>query len=139
MKRKKRTTPVKDYGITYRGERLLALVLSPHVNVNMAQRSVGLWAPSPMLDPVFVTFVQHLDQVLASPITIVPMQFANLVVAMEQVQTTFTASTSVGTDFANAVGRDHDLVDHVFMDRFSTIVGVLEFAAAERLAMNMVE
>ena len=105
----------------------------------MAQRPFGLWAPSPMLDPVFVIFVQHFDHVLASPFTIVPMEFANLVVAMEQVQTTFTASTSVGTDFADTDGRDHDLVDHVFMDRFSTIVGVLEFAAAERLAMNMLE
>jgi hypothetical protein len=98
------------------------------VNVDMSQRA-SLWAPSPMHDPVLVTFIKCLNQVEIFSTTILPMKLTNLIIAMKKVQAAFTTSAALGTDLADATARDLDLIDLFFGEGLAAVFGVVELAA----------
>lgn len=88
-----------------------------------------LWTPSPMLDSILGIIIQHLDEVVEFSSTILPVQFADLGIAMEQVQTALAATTATSTDLANAIGLDGHVVDLVFVERLTTVSRAVEFTA----------
>lgn len=95
----------------------------------MSQGTV-LGTPSSMLNGVLVTLVQHLDQVGILSTTVLPVELANLVIVMKQVQAALATATAASSDLANAIGGDLDLVDLLFSERLAAVGGVGEFAAA---------
>ena len=95
----------------------------------MSQRAC-LWAPSPMLDSILVTFIQHLDKIHMFTSTILPMQLTNLVLAVEKVETTLTASTATGTDLAETIRRNLDLVNLILSEGLATILGIMKLATS---------
>lgn len=82
-----------------------------------------------MLDSILGIIVKHLDEVVVLSSTILPMELADLGIAMEQVQTALAAATATGADLANAIGRDGHVVDLIFVDRLTAIGRAVELAA----------
>lgn len=88
-----------------------------------------LWTPSPMLDSILGIVIQHLDEVVVFSSTILPVELADLGIAMEQVQTALAATAATSTDFANAIGLDGHVVDLIFVERLTTVSRAVEFTA----------
>jgi hypothetical protein len=81
-----------------------------------------------MLDSILGIIIQDLDQIVELSSTILPVELANLGIAMEEVQATLTASTATSTDLANALGLDGHVVDLVLVERLTTVCRAMEFA-----------
>jgi hypothetical protein len=108
-------------------ESLLVLLLRD-VHKDMSQGTC-LWTPSPMLDSILGIIIQHLDKVVKFSSTILPVQLADLGIAVEQVQTALAATTATSTDLSNAIGLDSHVVDLILVERLTTISWAVEFTA----------
>jgi hypothetical protein len=82
-----------------------------------------------MLDSILVVIVQHLDQVDVLSSSVFPMKLANLGVVMKQVETALAAPTALGTDLADAIGRDHNFVDLLFSEGLAAVIDIVELTA----------
>lgn len=81
-----------------------------------------------MFDSILGIIIQDLDQVVELSSTILPVELANLGIAMEEVQATLAASTATSTDLANALGLDGHVVDLIFVERLTTVCRAMELA-----------
>jgi hypothetical protein len=82
-----------------------------------------------MLDSVFVATVQHLDQVGILSSSVFPVKLTNLGVAMKQIKATLAASTTLGSDLTNTVGRDHNFVDFLLGEGLAAVIDIVELTA----------
>jgi hypothetical protein len=82
-----------------------------------------------MLDSILGIIIQHLDEVVVFSSTILPVQLADLGIAMEQVQTALATTTATSTDLANAIRLDGHVVDLIFVKRLATVSWAVEFTA----------
>jgi hypothetical protein len=87
-----------------------------------------------MLDSILGIIIQHLDQIVELSTAILPVELADLGIAMEQVQTTLAAATAASTDLANALGLDGHVVDLIFGERLTTVGRAVEFASNRLMA-----
>lgn len=81
----------------------------------MAKGSL-LRTPSIILNSILVITIQSLNQIDMFPTTILPMEFTDFSIIMEEIETAFAAATTAGVDFAYSTGRDGDFVNFLFRE-----------------------
>lgn len=80
-----------------------------------------------MFDTILVITVQHLDDVHAIALAIIPVQLADLLLVVEEVQPALTAAATASTDLTDAVRGDGDFINLVLGEGLSAVIGVVEF------------
>lgn len=85
-----------------------------------------------MFDTILAITVQHLDDVDRIALAIIPVQFADLFLVVEEVQPALAAAATTSTDLTDAVRGDGDFIDLVFGEGLSAVVGVVEFTTIMR-------
>ena len=123
---------ILSFFLQFTSGELLVLPLR-NVHEDMSQRTC-LWTPSPMVDSILGIIIQHLDQIVELSTAILPVELADLGIAMEQVQTALAATTATSTNLTDAIGLDGHVVDLIFGERLTTVGRAVEFAPDKLMA-----
>lgn len=99
------------------------------IDKDMAHGS-GLRTPATTRNAILVGIhAGDLETVASFLVPVVPVQFADLVLAVEQIHPALAASTAASADFSDAVRRDRDLVDVLFREGEGLVRGGMEVSS----------
>lgn len=86
--------------------------------------------PSTAGNPILVgVHARHLEAVASFLVTVVPVQLADLVVAVEQVHPALAAASATSADLADAVRGDRDLVNVLLRQGERLVRGGMEVSS----------
>ena len=94
-------------------------------------KGTRLRAPSAVLYLIFLVALRDLELVVQDLVAIVPMQLADLGLAVVQVQPSLAASATPSADLADALRGNDELVNVVFGESLALVIGSVEGAPAD--------
>lgn len=88
-------------------------------------------APPTTLNPILLLInLRNLKAINRPLVTVIPVQLADLVLAVKQVHPALTAAAAAGADLTDAIGGDGEAVDVVFGEGFGFVGGGVEVSSA---------